>query len=272
MKLNTDVASLQAQKNLSASSAALEKTLAVLASGKRITSAADDAAGLGVATQLDAQAASFSMAMRNANDGISIVQSADAGYATLSDSVARMRELAMQSANGSLSAQDRAAIGAELTQLKGQVDQVTSTASYNGTPLLATGGASVSLQVGAGGTSSDAIDVKLPDTTLQSLGLSGVNLDTAAGARSSLDAIDGALQRLSSARADLGASQNRLLSAVDTAQSSFVTRTEASGRITDADMAAASSSLAAGQILAQAGVAVLAQAHRRPALALKLLG
>jgi flagellin len=272
MKINTNTSSLEAQRRLSQSAAALDKTLAVLSSGRRINSAADDAAGLGVATELSAQARSFMVAQRNANDGISVVQSADTALASQADLLGQLRELAVQAGNGSLGAQDLAAIDQQRAQLTSELDRVAGSTSYNGTSLLASGGTSLAFQVGANGTSSDAVTVNLADSTAQSLGLSGVRLDTPANAAASLSAIDQAMETLSGARSALGATQAQLLSAVDGAQSSYVNLTAASGRITDADVASAASDLASNQILAQAGVAVLAQANKLQAHALKLLG
>lgn len=272
MKIDTNTTSLDAQKNLNASTAALQKTLAALASGRRINSAGDDAAGLAVATQLSAQAQSFTVAERNANDGVSMLQTADGALATQTDLVSRMRELAMQSGNGSLSADDRAAIQQEQTQLSAEVDRVAGTASYNGNNLLASGGTSASFQVGASGSASDAISVKFGDSTLQSLGLTGVNLSTPSGATASLSAIDSALATLSGSRASIGASQSRLESSIQTAQASSQNLVAASSRIMDADMAATTSAMIGDQIRTQAGVAVLAQANKLPSTMLHLLG
>jgi flagellin len=272
ISINGNAASLAAQKALASNRAALDKTIAQLSSGLRITQAADDAAGLGVATQLSSQARSSAVAERNANDGISAIQSADAAVSTQGDLLGRLRELAMQSANGTLSAADRTSIEKERTALTAELDRVAGSTTFNGSPLLSGGGnTSLTLQVGTGDTPSDAIKVTFGDTTAQSLGVAGARLDTAAGARASLSAIDTAIESLSSTRAALGATQNRLESAVRSAGAAGVNLADASSRIMDADVASVAATMMGHKIRTQAGIAVLAQANKLPGAALSLL-
>jgi flagellin len=269
MKIANPAASQNVQQQLEASRKALDKTIAALSSGRRINAAADDAAGLGVATQLSAQARSYLVAERNASDGISVVQSADAALSTQADLVSRLRELAVQSGSGALGAPERAAIERERAALTAEVDRVAGSASYNGTRLLASGGASLAFQVGP--DAGDQVTVALGDTTARSLGLDALSFATPAAARASLSALDAATEALSSQRGELGASQARLGSAVQNAQAAGLGLTEAASRIMDADVAATASALASERIRAQAGVAVLAQANRLGSSALALL-
>jgi flagellin len=271
MKISSNLPATAAQKNLAASTAALDKTLAALSSGRRINAAGDDAAGLGVATQLSAQARSYLVAQRNANDGISMLGAADAALSTQADLVQRLRELAVQSGNGALGAPERSAIERERTALTAEVDRIAGSTQFNGTSLLR-GGASVTLQVGPNASPDDAVAIQFGDTTARSLGLDALRFDTAAGARGSLAALDGALSSLSSARSDVGAGQARLGAAIQTAQGAFASLTAAEASIMDADVAATAAALVSNRIRAQAGVAVLAQANRLPANAMGLLG
>jgi flagellin len=272
ISINSSAASLAAQKALANNRAALDKTIAQLSSGLRITQAGDDAAGLGVATRLSSQARSSAVAERNANDGISAIQSADAAVSTQGDLVGRLRELAMQSANGSLTSADRASIEKERTALTAEIDRVAGSTSFNGSPLLSGGGnTSLTLQVGLDASPSDTIKVTFGDTTAQSLGIAGARLDTAAGARASLSAFDTAIESLSSTRAALGATQNRLESAIRTAGAAAQNLAEGSSRIMDADLASAAAAMMGNKIRIQAGIAVLAQANKLPGAALSLL-
>jgi len=271
--INNDPKSLYAQRNLAAASAAVAKNLERLSSGLRLNSASDDAASLAISTQLNASVSSYAVAQRNASDGISLAQASDAGLSTQQDLLGRLRELAMQSANGSLNASDRRAIEAERTQLTAELDRVASSTSFNGTSLLDAGpGASLSFQVGIDGNpSSSPVAVPLANTTTQALGVGQLDFSTAGGAQASLSAIDSALQSLSSTRSTLGATQNRLESAFQTAGAAGLTTAAAASRIQDTDVAAEASALVSHQILARAGVAVLAQVNKQSGYVLRLL-
>jgi flagellin len=271
ISLNTNTVALEAQRNLARSREAMAQAMERLASGRRVNGAGDDAAGLGVATRLGAQARSYSMAERNANDGISMLQSADAATSGQADLLMRVRELAVQSGNGTLGAAERGAIQKESAQLLSEVDRIAKTASYNGTPLLDGGGVSISMQVGTNGGAADSLDVKLASTTAQALGVAGADLGSAAGARQALSSIDAALESLGSARAGLGATQNRFASALDTAGAARLSTVAAESRIMDADVASELSALVGGQVRSKAGIAVLSQANKLPGAALSLL-
>ncbi len=268
MRINTNIPAMQARTQLDAANKTVERALAMLASGKRITSAGDDAAGLAVGTQLDTQYRSYQMATRNALDGLSLTEAADAALSTQADTVGRLRELAVQSANGSLSAADRAGLDKERAALTAELDRQAGGAEFNGTKLLS-GGATLTFQVGP--NAGDQLGVTLVDGTAQGLGLSGLSFATQAGAQGSLAALDQALSGVAANRASLGAAQSRLGTTIRQSQAIALGIAEASSRIQDADVAAATSQLAMGQIRAQAGVAVAAQANRLGASALKLL-
>jgi len=269
--INSNVAALDAQKKLSESSAALASNLARLSSAMRINSAADDAAGLGVSTRLSSQIRSFNVAERNANDGLSAIQVGEGAIGGQLDSLLRLRELAIQSGNGTLGSGDRAAIDQERAVLTQEIDRVATTTSFNGRQLLDGSGASMTVQVGANATADDAITVRFGDTRAQSLGLAGLRLDSAEGARQSLSAIDGAIESLSRTRADLGATQNRLMSTISGVQSTRENLTAAESRIMDTDFAAETSALTGNRILSQAGIAVLAQSQKLPQAVMSLL-
>lgn len=269
MRINTNIPAMNAGVQIANSSKVVEKALAQLASGRRIISPGDDAAGLAIGTRLESQLRSYQMATRNTFDGLSLTDAADAALSTQGDLVSRLRELAMQSANGSLSAGDRTAIDTERAALTAELDRQAAGAEFNGTKLL-NGGATLSFQVGPG--AADQVSVTTLDGTAQGLGLSNLSFATQAGAQASLAALDQATSRVSASRATLGAAQARFGSAIQTGLASALGLAEASSRILDADVAAASSQLALGQIRTQAGVAVLAQANQLGASALKLLG
>lgn len=269
MRINTNVPAMNAGVQLANSNKAVEKALAQLASGRRITTAGDDAAGLAIGARLDAQLRSYQVATRNAFDGLSLTEAADAALSNQADLVGRLRELAMQSANGALSAGDRSSIDKERAALTAELDRQASGAEFNGTKLLS-GGASLTFQVGP--AAGDQVGVTMVDGSAQGLGLSNLSFATQAGAQASLSALDQALSGVSAGRATLGAAQARLGSAIQNGLASALGLAEASSRIMDADVAAASSQLALGQIRAQAGVAVLAQANQLGASALQLLG
>ncbi len=269
MRINTNIPAMNAGVQIANANKVVQKALAQLSSGRRITSPGDDAAGLAIGTKLDAQLRSFQAATRNALDGLSLTDAADATLSTQSDLVGRLRELAMQSANGSLSAADRSNIDQERAALTAELDRQAGSAEFNGTKLLS-GGATLSFQVGPG--AGDQVGVKMVDGTAQGLGLSNLSFSTQAGAQASLAALDQATSRVSASRASLGAAQSQFGAAVQQGMASALGLAEASSRILDADVAASASQLALGQIRSQAGVSVLAQANQLGASALKLLG
>lgn len=279
LSLRTNVASLNAQDNLSRTQSQLETSMARLSSGFRITKSGDDAAGLAISGSLDAQIASFSQAALNANDGLSMAQTAESALSNAGTILTRLRQLAMQSASDGVSNSDRVNyIQKESDALTAELDRMAASTKYNGTALIAGGTAStLDFQVGIDGTSNSKISASTGDATVATLltgwttGATGT-LATKAGAQGALATIDTAIQNVSSLRATFGAAGNRFQAAINNIQSFSEALSAANSRIKDVDVASESANLARTQILAQAGVSVLAQANQAPQLALKLLG
>lgn len=239
-----------------------------LATGRRINVAADDSAGMAIGSKLTAQSISMQRAMRNANEGITMLQTVDGAAATLSDALQRMRELAIQSANGTYSDTDRAALSNEFVQLREQLNSTIDSARWNGQKMLDGSLSRVNLQIGA--TSSDGHAVDLADfKSLSALSASGVG--TAADALSSLASIDASLSSVDSARVGWGAAMSRLVHAGDVSSNASVQLNDARSKIIDADYAKATADLAKAQILQMAGKAMLSQANQAPVSVLRLL-
>lgn len=257
--INSNIASLNAQRNLSTSQSSLDTSIQRLSSGLRVNSAKDDAAGLSIATKMDSQIRGMSQATRNANDGISMAQTADGGLATAVDALQRMRELSVQGASGTVGTTDAANLDKEFQQLATEVKRIATDTKFNGKAILGTGSAVTTIQVGA--DVGQTID--LPKTDLTTNAVTG-SLTTAATSTAAMTAIDTALETINSMRADLGASQNRLGFAVSNLQSSVENQTAAKSRIMDTDFASETAKLTRGQILQQAGTAMLAQANSAP--------
>lgn len=274
LRINSNIFSLNAQRNLSNVSERLSGNFARLSSGLRIASASDDAAGLGISERMRSQVRSLNQAGRNAQDGISLVQTAEGSLGETSNNLARMRELAVQSANGTLNTGDRATIDAEFTALIAEIDRVGTTTTFNGVNLFSSA-QSMSIQVGT--ESGETIAVGLSDATTTGLGLvaaSGGSFDltTVSNASAALATIDTAIDSVSSIRGDLGAVQNRLSSTVRSISATSENLSAAEARIRDVDVAKETADLTRNSILQQASLSVLAQANVQPQLALSLLG
>ena len=271
--INTNVASLQAQKNLSGSTMGLQKSFERLSSGYRINSAGDDAAGLAISESLKAQTRSMAVAERNANNGISMVNTAEGGLGEMSDMLIRMRELAVQSSNGDLTTNDRANIDVEYQELVSEIDRVSNTTEFNGTELLSGAAANIDFQVGIGTSADDRITVGFGgvDTTTLGVAATSVTGADATNAQAAITALDTALDTVSSRRASFGAANNRLQVAVSNTQTIRTNLEAANSRIRDVDVAEETSKMARSQVLQQAGTSVLAQANQAPQLALSLL-
>ncbi len=259
--INTNIASLNTQRNLSSSQSALNTSLQRLSSGLRINSAKDDAAGLAIATRMDSQVRGQQVAIRNANDAISFAQVAEGGLSKQTDALQRMRELAVQSINGTNTSTDRANLEAEFTQLTAEVTRLATATKFNGTAVF---GATQTFQVGA-----DAGDT-ITTASVTAATISG-SISTADGATAALNAIETALTSANTNRATLGAIQNRFESVVSNLNVSVENQSAAKSRIMDADFAAETANLTRGQILQQAGTAMLAQANSLPNNVLSLL-
>jgi flagellin len=259
--INSNLASLNAQRNLSSSESSLNTSIQRLSSGLRVNSAKDDAAGLSIATKMDSQIRGMSQAVRNANDGISMAQTADGGLATAVDALQRMRELAVQGASGTVGTTDAINLDKEFQALTTEVTRVATDTKFNGKAILSTAVAATDVTIQVGADVGQTIDV--PGTDLEGEAVGG-DLLSAAAAKTAITAIDTALENINTMRADLGASQNRLGFAVSNLQSSVENQTAAKSRIMDTDFAAETAKLTRGQILQQAGTAMLAQANSAP--------
>ena len=273
----TNVASLNAQRNLTNTQSALAASVGRLSSGMRINTASDDAAGLGISENLKANIRSLAQAQRNANDGISMSQVAEGSMNDMQGIVSRMRELAVQSANATLGNTERGYIQTEFGQLSSEINRISAVTDFNGQKLL-DGSASTGLtfQIGIQNTANDRISMSITRLTTSTLGstslhLSSASLDTAANAQAAIGAFDKAIQQLSQARAKVGATQNRMTVTVSNLAVAQENLTAANSRIRDVDVAQESANLTKSQILSQAGLAVLAQANQLPQSALSLL-
>jgi len=277
--VNTNLLSLNAQRSLKNTQGSLGTSVARLSSGLRINSAKDDAAGMAISMKLTAHIRGLNQAVRNAQDGISVVQTAEGGMNEVHNILTRMRELSMQSATGTLSTADRTALQTEFSDLKSEIDRISDTVDFNGFKLMdgslsATG---VSLQVGINNTANDRITISA--TTFGNIDASALGLTTAAvssidsvaTAQSMLTIIDTAIATVSTRRGNLGAVQNRLGSTIANLEIASENLSAANSRIADADFAIETANLTRSQIILQAGVAVLSQANTIPQYALQLL-
>jgi flagellin len=270
MTINTNLVSLNAQRNLSTSQSSLATSMQRLSSGLRVNSAKDDAAGLAIAERMGAQVRGMNVAVRNANDAISLAQTAEGALGKVGDMLQRMRELAVQSANATNGASDRANLDAEYTELAAEIGRTLSTTKFNGIAVLATAG-SQAFQVGA--NSGETVDVTTTDMSANAdiTAVTAGGVDTVLAATTALDDIDAALDTLNSERAMYGAVQNRFESIIGVLQVSAENQAAAKSRITDADFAAETANLSRAQILQQAGSAMVAQANQLPQQVLALL-
>jgi flagellin len=273
MSIRTNVSSINAQRNVFNSSMALEASMSKLSSGFRITKAGDDAAGLGISSNLEAQVKSYNQASRNAQDGISLIQTAEGALNETTAILSRLRELAMQSASAGVGNTERGYIQNETTALTTEVDRIANATEYNGTSLLNSAATTLVFQVGIRNVAAnDRIGVSTVDATSTTLGINALDLSTQAAAQTALATLDAAIGSVSSARSTFGAAGNRLQSVVSTIQTSSENLSAANSRIRDVDVAEETSKMARSNVLTQAGVSVLAQANQQPQLALKLLG
>jgi len=272
--VNTNTASLNAINNLNNAQRELTGSYGRISSGLRISRAADDAAGLGVAESLESQSVSGRQAMRNTNDGISVLQTAEGATDEVGDILSRMRELAVQSSSETLADDERAYIQTEFEQLSDEIDRIAVATTFNGLPLSDGTNSSLDVQVGINNSANDRIAITLGDLTTSTLGVDtgSVDLSTATGAQAAIDVFDTALDSVSSIRSDLGAVQNRLDSALSNMETYVENLEGAESQIRDADFAYETAELARNQILQQAGVSVLAQAKNMNQGVLNLLG
>ncbi|MDO6385107.1 MULTISPECIES: flagellin [unclassified Uliginosibacterium] len=276
MTINTNVASLNAQRNLSSNQTALTTSLQRLSSGLRINSAKDDAAGLAVAERIQAQVRGFNVAIRNSNDAISLMQVADGGAGQIADNIQRMRELAVQAANGTLNSGDRDNLQVEFSALGKEITRLSEATKFNNIPLLNSASSTFTFQVGAGTTANDQISVSTVDLRasgailVDSASIS-INGSTASNALAAITNLDSAINTITTTRAGFGAALNRATAVISSLQISVENQAAARGRIVDADFAAETAQLSRNQILQQAGTAMLSQANALPQQVLQLL-
>ena len=262
--INTNVSALRAQNNSRVASQAQSQAMERLSSGKRINAAKDDAAGLAIATRMEAASRGFTQAIRNANDGISLAQTADSAAGSISDILVRMRDLSMQASTGTLSDPDRVLVQKEVTALIAQIGDVVGQTTFNGNKLL-DGSAATGFDIQTGINDTEVVNITIASLATGGTALTGVgaiNVGTQAGATAALSVLDTAIDNIAAERANLGAQQNRLTSAVDNLTSRVTNLDEAKSRIEDADFSVESTNLAAAGILAQASTAMLAQANQ----------
>lgn len=266
--INTNMASLNAQRHLATSQSSLNQAMERLSSGLRVNSAKDDAAGLAIAQRMTAQSTSMSVASRNANDGISMLQTAEGGLSVISDHLQRMNALATQAASGQYSTADRAKLDTEFQQLASEITRVAANTTFNGKKILGSDAGSFSFQIGSGTGSTNQISAKTSDmATLLTAG----DLTTSAKALTAMSDIAKALDTLSTSRANIGAYQSRFEGVVTNLATSIENTDAAKSRIMDADYAVETANLSRAQILQQAGTAMVAQANSSQQSVLSLL-
>ncbi len=270
--VRTNVTSLFAQSNLGKANVGLSAAMGRLSSGLRVQSAADDAAGLAISEDFKAKIRSLGQAKRNANDGVSLIQTADGALKEVGSMLGRMRELAVQSSNGTLNTAQRGFLNDEFTELQTEIDRIVATTEFNGVDLVngdqSTG---IDFQVGVGTTANDQITVSIATTYTSALGIDADVLTTVAASQTAITNIDSAISDVSSRRATLGAAQNRLTVTMSNLDTYKTNLSAANSRIVDVDVAAETANLTKHQILVQAGAAMLAQANQGPQIALSLL-
>jgi len=262
--INTNIASLNAQRNLATSKSSLATSMERLSSGLRVNSARDDAAGLAIADRMNTQIRGINVAIRNANDGISLAQTAEGALSTVTDALQRMRELAIQSLNGSNGASDRANLDAEYQQLSAEIQRIADQTKFNGVAIVGAGAGTQTFQVGP--NNGDTLDM----TTVAVTSVVG-DILTTGGAGTALTDIDAALQAVNTDRATYGAAMSRFAFAITNLQVTGENQSAARGRIMDADFAAETANMSRANILQQAGTAMVAQANQLPQQVLQLL-
>ncbi|MCC2979999.1 MULTISPECIES: flagellin [unclassified Sphingomonas] len=278
--IGSNISSLRASNASTKAQDALSTAMERLSTGKRINSAKDDAAGLAISSSMTAQIRGMNQGIRNANDGISMAQTAEGALGEVSNMLQRMRELGVQALNGTYSGDDKKNIKAEMDQLSTQITDVLANTEFNGQKLFnGTAGTTGTVKIQAGATSDDSIDLKLDTLTTNAdiiavagATASAIDVTAAAFASTDLNKFDKALAAVSTTRANLGATQNRLESAVNNLTSNATNLSDARSRIEDADFSAESTNLAKAQILSQASTAMLSQANQSQQGVLKLLG
>jgi flagellin len=276
MVINTNMGSINSQRQLTSTNNHLSTSMERLSSGLRINSAKDDAAGLAISNKMTSQIRGMTVAVRNANDGISLAQTAESAMGTMTETMQRMRDLAVQSSNdAAVTGSDREKLQTEFKQLNDELTRIISNTEFNGKKIingsLASGAA---IQVGANTASDNQITVTISNMSATIASVTGVSIGsgaTASGALAAIDALDAAIKAIDTSRASLGAIQNRFTTTISNLQSSIENQSAARSRITDTDFAMETASLSRNQILQQAGTAMLAQANQSGQSVLSLL-
>lgn len=263
--INTNTAALRAQNGSRVANQALQTAMERLSSGKRINSAKDDAAGLAIANSMTSQIRGMSQAIRNANDGISLAQTADGALNEVTNMLQRIRELSVQSASGTYSDDDRANLQTEVTELGAQIDAIISDTTFNGVTVFGSSDVTVDIQTGYGSADQTTLTITGLDVSAAS------GADISGGDAGVLDDVDDALKAVATTRASLGAGQSRLESVVNNLSNQVANLSDARSRIEDADFSAETTNLAKAQILSQASTAMLAQANQSQSNVLSLL-
>ena len=276
--INTNIASLNAQRNLNSSQSSLAMSMQRLSSGLRINSAKDDAAGLAIAERMNAQVRGMNVAIRNSNDGISLAQTAEGALSKVGDSLQRMRELAVQARNSTNSDDDKDSLNKEFAELQSEITRVLGGTTFNGQKVLGSDATALNFQVGANTTSDDTITVQTSDMTADSTitavtGNTTVidNTATSGAIATVIDNIDTAIDTVNNTRATFGATQSRFDAVISNLQQSVENQSAARSRIMDADFATETANMSRAQILQQAGNAMIAQANQAPQQVLTLL-
>lgn len=275
MRISTNISAINAQRTMVTSQRQINKSMEQLSSGSRINKAADDAAGLAISENLKSQIRSLGQAGRNANDGISMVQTAEGGLSEISNILTRVRELGVQASSDTVGNVERGFLDKEVQQLKAEAQRITQTTKFGTTRLLDGSGDTFDFQVGIGNDAeADRIGFNAGETnaTIDALGIASFDFSSKDGAQSALSDIDKAQSQVNGYRANLGALQNRLLSTVDNLGVQHENISAANSRIRDTDIALASAESTRNQVLLQANSSVLAQANQMPNVAMKLIG
>jgi flagellin len=284
LTINTNLISMNAQRNLSMSQSSLATSMQRLSSGLRVNSAKDDAAGLSIATRMDAQVRGMTVASRNANDGISLAQTAEGSLGQVSDSLQRMRELAVQARNSTNSDADKDSLDKEFGQLANEIQRVLGGTTFNGKAILAGASGTLAFQVGANTTGNDTVNLVTTNMTTDSTITTVAGTDNSGSGRAKIDStasatdiatvidnIDAAINTVNTQRATMGAAQNRFTSVISNLQVGIENQSAAKSRIMDADFAAETANMSRANILQQAGNAMIAQANQLPQQVLTLL-
>jgi len=278
LSINTNIQSINAQRNLDQSQGSLATSMQRLSSGLRINSAKDDAAGLAIAQRMNAQVKGMNVAIRNANDGISLAQTAEGALSHVSDSLQRMRELAVQARNSTNSSSDKDSLNKEFQQLQSEIQRVLGGTTFNGKAMLGKDATKLDFQIGANTTSNDTVSITTTNMTTDSKITAVTGSTTVIGASATagaigtvIDNIDKAIDDVNDTRATFGASESRFDSIISNLQSGVENQSAAQSRIMDTDFAAETANMSRAQVLQQAGTAMIAQANQLPQQVLSLL-